>query len=160
MSSSDWWTSSTSQLHTPQRPSSVPILNNRLLASGSTARFAGDELDPTDAEMADGINFIPSFASSPAGKMAMGMSMGMGMTGSPGGGVGSSGPGSGGISPPANRRSPTARFSFGERCVLVHTRLSISTLSHRALVLYLLSLASKLSLIPLELLPATCLGRR
>ena len=102
--SNDWWTQSTTAppssytYHTPSRPN-LP-----------RARFAGDELDPEDAKMAEGIKFLPSFASSPAGKLALGqspaaggMGMGMGMSGG---------------SSPGNRRSPTARFTpsaLGER---------------------------------------------
>ncbi len=51
--------------------------------------------------MADGIKFLPSFASSPAGKLAMGQSPASGMV------MGMS------VSPPVQRRSPTARFTPG-----------------------------------------------
>ncbi|KAK4684891.1 hypothetical protein P7C73_g5277, partial [Tremellales sp. Uapishka_1] len=83
MSSSDWWTQSTSSLHTPQRP----------LTRSRFAPTPGDELDPEDARMADSIQFLPSFANSPAGKLALGTS-----------------PASA-SSPPPQRRSPTARFN-------------------------------------------------
>ncbi|GFZ49845.1 hypothetical protein JCM24511_07248 [Saitozyma sp. JCM 24511] len=62
----------------------------------SRARFAGDELDPEDIKMAEGIKFLPSFASSPAGKLALGTS-----------------PSAGGTASPPARRSPTSRFSMG-----------------------------------------------
>jgi len=107
---SDWWTTSTTShvpFHTPSRPS-------HHLASSSALtrpRFAGDELDPEDAKMAEGIKFLPSFASSPAGKLALGHGQ------SPVGGMGS---GMAMSTSPAQRRSPTARFTpgAGERWVL------------------------------------------
>lgn len=60
--------------------------------------------------MADGIKFLPSFANSPAGKLALGTS-GMGMGSSPG--QGNSPPAMGG----SVRRSPGSRFGMtgGER---------------------------------------------
>ncbi|WWC92640.1 uncharacterized protein L201_007599 [Kwoniella dendrophila CBS 6074] len=89
--SNDWWTSSQSnsnsssqyqqqhqhQFHTPQRPNfhsqsslngSSRNYNNRYISAG------GDELDSEDLKMVDSIKFLPSFANSPAGKLALGSS--------------------------------------------------------------------------------------
>ncbi|EIW71317.1 hypothetical protein TREMEDRAFT_67695 [Tremella mesenterica DSM 1558] len=96
MSSSDWWTQSSSHaFHTPARhhlPSSNSNTNSAF-SPQTRARFAGDDLDPDDAKAADGIKFLPTFASSPAGKLVMGQTP-------------TSPPGMGG-----GRPSPTARFS-------------------------------------------------
>ncbi|KAK8849833.1 hypothetical protein IAR55_005169 [Kwoniella newhampshirensis] len=129
--SNDWWTSSQSY-STPQRPSfphsaSQGFSNNQSQLGGGgvgqRARFAGDELDPEDLKLAENIKFLPSFAQSPAGKLALGTSPQSGSAGGNGNGQGLSGsPGDGG------RRSPTmavgGRFGGGgqERDSPRHTR--------------------------------------
>ncbi|WVQ84778.1 hypothetical protein IAT38_006935 [Cryptococcus sp. DSM 104549] len=92
--SNDWWSTPSRPAPTPAQ--SAPALGSGLVRSQSTsraARFAGDELDPEDNRMADSIKFLPSFASSTAGKLALGTSP------SAGGGLGS---------PQESRRSPQA----------------------------------------------------
>ncbi|ORY34563.1 hypothetical protein BCR39DRAFT_513394 [Naematelia encephala] len=72
--SSEWWPQT--YYSTPSR-ALPPGQNGSSAAGGSTShrtRFAGDQLDPDDERMADGIKFLPSFASSPAGKFALGNS--------------------------------------------------------------------------------------
>ncbi|WVF68343.1 hypothetical protein IAT40_003108 [Kwoniella sp. CBS 6097] len=148
--SNDWWTSSTSSstFHTPQRPGGggLPHSTSSNALSSSRTRFAphnstshnyshghshghgnaNDQLDPEDERMAEQIKFLPSFASSPAGKLALGtspsQSTGMGFgagSGAGGGGGGSGGAGSGGAgggmgvsSPGEGRRSPTVGTRF------------------------------------------------
>ncbi|OCF34382.1 hypothetical protein I317_06523 [Kwoniella heveanensis CBS 569] len=152
--SNDWWTSSTSSstFHTPQRPgaglvhstssNALSSSRTRFAPHNSTSNYghghghgnANDQLDPEDERMAEQIKFLPSFASSPAGKLALGtspsqstagMGFGSGMSGglmgatgagSGGGGAGGGAGGAGGMgvsSPGEGRRSPTvgARFS-------------------------------------------------
>lgn len=146
MSNQDWWPAqSTSQSYsTPSRPSSTgfnplqsthtpsfnsfnPSSSNQAYGqsslTNSRARFAGDELDAEDLQRADNVKFYPTFASSPAGKLAS--SVGHTNLGSPGG-VGKSN------SPPA-RRSPQARFSVGGNAqspndALVHSPFTQSLL--------------------------------
>lgn len=78
--------------------------------------------------MAESIRFAPSFAASPAGKLVMGQSIGMGGMGL---GQGGSGGGSGSVGSPGHQggmglagsppgtvrggRSPTGRFANAER---------------------------------------------
>ncbi|WWC73844.1 uncharacterized protein I206_107816 [Kwoniella pini CBS 10737] len=82
--SNDWWTNSNNSQQnqnnyfttTPQRQ------NSNLRSSTTTTRFSnnnvnnniGDELDSEDLKMVDSIKFLPSFANSPAGKLALGTS--------------------------------------------------------------------------------------
>ncbi|WVQ95896.1 hypothetical protein IAU59_002995 [Kwoniella sp. CBS 9459] len=141
--SNDWWTSSTSTstFHTPQRPggglthstssNALSSSRTRFAPHNSTAHAhayghgnANDQLDPEDERMAEQIKFLPSFASSPAGKLALGTSpsqstnMGFGAgSGGAGGGSGGGVAGSGGAmgvsSPGEGRRSPTVGARFG-----------------------------------------------
>ncbi|BEI83907.1 hypothetical protein CcaverHIS002_0405110 [Cutaneotrichosporon cavernicola] len=79
---SDWWTQ-------PSTPARASAFASPARASTSRARFVADDPDPS----ADAPKFLPSFVGSPAGKLALGTS-----------------PASV-SSPPAPKRSPTARFS-------------------------------------------------
>nr|XP_031858298.1 uncharacterized protein CI109_006269 [Kwoniella shandongensis]KAA5525370.1 hypothetical protein CI109_006269 [Kwoniella shandongensis] len=138
--SNDWWTSSQSY-STPQRPSFTQSLSSSASqgfpgqsypqnnGGAQRARFAGDELDPEDLKMAESIKFLPSFAQSPAGKLALGTSPQSGGGGGSGGGMGGGGGNVG--SPGDGRKSPTAgvggmgsRFGGGgqERDSPRHTR--------------------------------------
>lgn len=105
--SNDWWS------QTPSRYTSTPIhptLSRSQSVSQSTrTRFAGDELDPEDSRAADAVKFLPSFASSQAGRVALGTSPTGGMSMSVG-------------SPQGERRSPQGRLSGSvhERCVYVY----------------------------------------
>ncbi|OXC85498.1 hypothetical protein J005_02125 [Cryptococcus neoformans] len=94
--SNDWWS------QTPSRYTSTPIhptLSRSQSVSQSTrTRFAGDELDPEDSRAADAVKFLPSFASSQAGRVALGTSPTGGMSMSVG-------------SPQGERRSPQGRLS-------------------------------------------------
>ncbi|WVQ66210.1 uncharacterized protein L199_004389 [Kwoniella botswanensis] len=122
--SNDWWTSSTSStsnlnsnpntqpFHTPQRPSQFQAHHQNSISRST--RFAsnnvGDELDSEDLKMADSIKFLPSFANSPAGKLALGTSPQNTM--SPNSATASMGQsmGVGGVgSPNEGRRSPGVR---------------------------------------------------
>ncbi|GMK59360.1 hypothetical protein CspeluHIS016_0703750 [Cutaneotrichosporon spelunceum] len=94
---SDWWT----QPATPARGA----LASPVRASTSRARFVADDPDPS----ADAPKFLPSFVGSPAGKLALGTS-----------------PGSV-SSPPAPKRSPTARFSVSMADSASSPHLSRST---------------------------------
>ncbi|ODN79288.1 hypothetical protein L202_03300 [Cryptococcus amylolentus CBS 6039] len=93
--SNDWWS-------TPSRTAPTPNLTrSQSLRQSRYAPTAGDELDPEDAKAADAIKFLPSFASSQAGKMTLGTSPTGGMS-TYGGYVGS---------PQGERRSPQGRLS-------------------------------------------------
>ncbi|WVR07929.1 hypothetical protein IAU60_004972 [Kwoniella sp. DSM 27419] len=135
MSSNDWWSSS-STINTPQRPAGPHHSHsygqgNMSMSTSRSTRFV-DELDPEDMKMAESIKFLPSFAASPAGKLALGTSP------QSQGSSGANGTGSGGMnmsmgmgvgSPGDGRRSPTvnARFSAStqERDSPRHSRRSL-----------------------------------
>lgn len=107
---SDWWQTSTStstNFQTPTRPFMQASTSSHSHAqSTSRARFAGDELDPEDAKMADGVKFMPAFsAASPAPRMGMGQSPGQ--SGQSGQSPQYSTMGTGG------KMSPRARFTPG-----------------------------------------------
>nr|XP_018260101.1 uncharacterized protein I303_07018 [Kwoniella dejecticola CBS 10117]OBR82259.1 hypothetical protein I303_07018 [Kwoniella dejecticola CBS 10117] len=85
--SNDWWTNSTSSSHgstqtqsngtyfTPQRQNTLSRSQRYAYGSGQgQGQNVGDELDSEDLKMVDSIKFLPSFANSPAGKLALGSS--------------------------------------------------------------------------------------
>ncbi|KAL1412616.1 hypothetical protein Q8F55_000363 [Vanrija albida] len=82
---SDWWT----QPATPARASSFAT-PARASMSSSRSRFVSDDPDPSAS---DGPKFLPSFAQSPAGKVALGS------------------PSASAASPPVIKRSPQTRFT-------------------------------------------------
>lgn len=104
--SNDWWS------QTPSRYTSTPIhptlSRSQSISQSTRTRFAGDELDPEDSRAADAVKFLPSFASSQAGRVALGTSPTGGMSMSVG-------------SPQGERRSPQGSLSGSvhEGCVLV-----------------------------------------
>ncbi|WVO14949.1 hypothetical protein L204_102590 [Cryptococcus depauperatus] len=97
--SNDWW-STPSRTSTSVAPIQTSLVRSQSL-SKNRARFEGDELDPEDFQAAEGIKFLPSFASSQAGKMTLGTSPTGGMTSYGGFGAGS----------PGERRSPSTRLA-------------------------------------------------
>ncbi|KLT38674.1 hypothetical protein CC85DRAFT_289300, partial [Cutaneotrichosporon oleaginosum] len=95
---SDWWTQ-------PSTPARASVFQSPARASTSRARFVADDPDPS----AEAPKFLPSFVASPAGKHVLGTS-----------------PGSV-SSPPAPKRSPTARFSVSMAESVSSPRLSRSS---------------------------------
>ncbi|KAL7421066.1 hypothetical protein Q5752_003950 [Cryptotrichosporon argae] len=89
---SDWWTQPSSTSANPFTPTRATLAHSAAgpLGSSSRARFVNDDLDPTDLGASESVRFLPSFASSPAGKLALGTS-----------------PGSTASPPAAARKSPT-----------------------------------------------------
>ncbi|WVW87092.1 hypothetical protein I302_109149 [Kwoniella bestiolae CBS 10118] len=113
--SNDWWTSSSSStpqqpFHTPQRPGQFQHSNSTNRSTRFSSNNVGDELDSEDLKMADSIKFLPSFANSPAGKLALGTSPQNSMSPSAGFGAVNNTMSMGGVgSPNEGRRSPGVR---------------------------------------------------